>query len=446
MEEVPDVLIAASGPRAGCGGADLATVAAGCEATEGSVISKERFEAIKELRSRMWSLSAIARHLELDRKTVATWAKAESWAPYERLVRAPSVLDGHEEWLRERAGEVNYSARILFQELRRDRGYRGAYDAVKRFVAPLRLERQRAELTQTRFETEPGHQAQIDWGQARVHFRQQLAEVHVFVLTLGFSRRAYYTVYPNEQLGALLEAHERAFEHFGGVCREHLYDRMRTVADTRPGGAWRWNPTFSAFAAHWGFEPRVCRPYRPRTKGKVESGVKYVKGNFLPGRRFVDVVDLQAQLDEWNATIADVRVHGTTHEVPMTRWPAESGALLPVSGHQPFGHRVHTSRVVADDYHVDFRTNRYSVPWRLIGKTVELIAEGDALSVYLAGQLVALHPIAAGKHQVRTLPEHGPKAEARSRRSDCRPEGLNRWFGPQEVEVRDLAVYEEVSR
>jgi len=272
-------------------------------------------------------------------------------------------------------------------------------------------------------------------------FLKQLRGRQELLETIRLTRIELAVSTPEQQYGSV-----DTREHFGGVCREHLYDRMRTVADTRPGGSWRWNATFSAFAAHWGFEPRVCRPYRARTKGKVESGVKYVKGNFLPGRRFVDIVDLQAQLDEWNATIADARVHGTTHEVPMARWPAESAALLPVSGHQAFGHRVHTSRVVADDYLVDFRTNRYSVPWRLIGKTVELIAEGDALSVYHAGRLVALHPIDVGKHQVRSLPEHGPKAEARSRKPQTRAEGLNRWFGPQEVEVRDLAVYEEVMR
>jgi transposase len=407
------------------------------------VINKERFEAIKVLKAQGWTVSAIARHLSIDRKTVRTWMKAEDWRPYEREVRTPTQLDAHTAWLRVRAPEVNYSARILFQELRRDRGYGGAYDAVKRFVAPLRLERQRAEVTQLRFETAPGQQAQIDWGQVRVSLRQQPAELHVFVLTLGFSRRAYYTAYPNEQLGAFLEAHERAFEHFGGVCREHLYDRMRTVADTQPGGRWRWNATFSSFAAHWGFEPRVCQPYRAQTKGKVESGVKYIKGNFIPGRRFVDIVDFQQQLDEWNASIADQRIHGTTHEAPTSRWAAEQAALLPIAGHRAFGHCVDVSRVVADDYLVNFRTNRYSVPWRLIGKTVRLIAEGDALSIYHGEQLVAVHALVDSKHQVRALAEHGPRAE-RPRRREPEPTGLNRWFGPHEVEVRDLAIYEQV--
>ena len=86
------------------------------------------------------------------------------------------------------------------------------------------------------------------------------------------------------------------------------------------------------------------------SKGKVESGVKYIKGNFIPGRHFVDIIDFQQQLDEWNACIADQRIHGTTHEAPNSRWAAEQAALLPIAGHRPFDHCVDVSRVVADDY------------------------------------------------------------------------------------------------
>ena len=154
-----------------------------------------------------------------------------------------------------------------------------------------------------RFETPPGQQSQIDWGQALVSFRAGPQVVHVFVLTLGFSRRGFYYACADERLAQFLESHERAFAHFGGHTREHLYDRPRTVCYADDTGRRIWNPTFKAFADYWGFEPRVCRPYRAQTKGKVESGVKYVKRNFLPGRTFIDLVDFQAQLDEWLSLI-----------------------------------------------------------------------------------------------------------------------------------------------
>jgi transposase len=120
-----------------------------------------------------------------------------------------------------------------------------------------------------------------------------------------------------ERVAQFLDAHERAFDHFGGHTREHLYDRPRTVCYANDEGRIVWNPTFKAFAQYWSFEPRVCRPYRAQTKGKVESGVKYLKRNFLPGREFIDIVHLSEQLAEWNDTIADQRNHGTTHEVPL---------------------------------------------------------------------------------------------------------------------------------
>jgi hypothetical protein len=268
-------------------------------------------------------------------------------------------------------------------------------------------------------------------------------------LTLGYSRRGYYRACANEQLGLFLESHEAAFEHFGGLTREHLYDRPRTVCEPVRGEGWRWNETFRSFARHWGFEPRVCAPYRAQTKGKVESGVKYVKRNFLPGRTFIDMEDVQAQLDEWTATIADLRIHGTTHQRPIDRFGEETSALLPSAGQGPFAERRHVARIVAEDYLVSFQSNRYSVPFGLIGKTVDVIPVGATLRVEYDGTLVAEHPLLAGKHQMRILPEHGPGAVTRNSRKRFGLAGAvepPRWWGPAEVEVRDLSVYEEVVR
>ena len=174
---------------------------------------------------------------------------------------------------------------------------------MRRFVRPLREAACRADLTWRRFETGPGQQSQIDWGQARVVFGTQLVVRHIFVLTLGFSRRSVYVPYLDEALGSFLDAHETAFEYFGGHTQEHLYDRARTVCHPLTEGGSRWNATFKAFAAYWSFEPRLCQPYRAQTKGKVESGVKYFRRNFLPGRTFRDDTDFQEQLAAWTAKV-----------------------------------------------------------------------------------------------------------------------------------------------
>ena len=413
---------------------------------EAIMVGQQRWEEIRRLFvDERLTIAEIARRLAIDRKTVRRWLRKE-WQPYSRAPKEETLLTEHADFLRERAAHVEYSAQILFQELRRDRGYQGSYETVKRFVAPLRELQLAAEATQMRFETAPGVQSQIDWGQAAVTFHSGRRTVHFFVLTLGYSRRGFYSASADERMSQFLDAHERAFEHFGGHTHEHLYDRARTVCSpSSETGRIAWNPTFRSFAEYWGFEPRLCRPYRAQTKGKVESGVKYIKHNFLPGRQFIDIEDLSAQLTDWNATIADVRIHGTTHERPIDRFTTEQTALVPTTGQPSFAHAGRRSRIVASDYLVSFQTNRYSVPFHLIGQTVELQTHNGQLTVFHRGRTVAEHPLLESQHQLRILPEHGPGAIARNARkrfSAAAAGGDISYIN--DVEIRDLTVYEQL--
>jgi transposase len=412
---------------------------------EAHMVDQERWAEIRRLfQEERVSISEIGRRLDVDRKTVRRSLRQVTWRPYHRPAVTETRLSAHADFVRGRASQVHYSARILYQELRASRGYTGSYETVKRFVAPLREVQLLAERTRLRFETPPGHQSQIDGGQTTVPFRTGPHVVHVFVLTLGFSRRGFYHACADERLAQFLEAHEQAFAHFGGHTREHLYDRPRTVCYADETGRRIWNPTFKAFADYWGFEPRVCRPYRPQTKGKVESGVKYVKRNFLPGRQFVDLVDFQAQLNEWNATIADCRVHGTTHEPPLVRFERARGQLVPLTGQRRFQQEARVSRIVAEDYLVSVATNRYSVPYRLIGQRVEVQRRGDTVQIFHRDREVATHPLLLGSHQFRILPEHGPGAIARTtrHRRSTRSGAASVSGALPEVEIRDLACYE----
>lgn len=418
------------------------------KAMEVEMVGEERWAEIRRQHDEEGeSISAIAQRMELDRKTVRRCLRDKEWRPYRRRAKANTLLAPHSQWLRERAPAVGYSAQILYQELKGRHGYAGSYETVKRFVAPLRELGESDALTQTRFETGPGQQSQVDWGQARVPFRHGPSTLRIFVLTLGFSRRGFYWGYPDERLPQFLEAHERAFAHFGGLTAEHLYDRPRTVCYANRDGRVVWNPTFKAFAEHWGFEPRVCRPYRAQTKGKVESGVKYVKRNFLPGRVFVDIVDFTEQLAEWNASVADTRVHGTTREVPLIRFDRERPHLLPTHRQPSFLSEAKVSRIVAQDWLVSFRTNRYSVPFRLSGQAVEVQAREGVVRIYHRGQPVAEHHLRSGQHELAIQPKHGPGAVARNARTryangPCTP-------APEplelDVEVRDLALYDALA-
>ena len=285
-------------------------------------------------------------------------------------------------------------------------------------------------------------ESQIDWGQARVWLGAQRQVRHIFVPTLGYSRRSVYVPCLTEALGELLDAHEQAFTHFGGHTQEHLYDRPRTVCVPRGADGVRWNTTFKAFADFWGFEPRLCRAYRAQTKGKVESGVKYFKRNFLAGRRFRDDLDFNEQLQEWTATVADVRVHGTTHERPIDRFARERDGLVPAVAGRAFRLEAPLTRVVATDYLVTVDTNRYSVPFTLIGQPVEVMRRDGFLQMRHRGQVVATHPVLGGRHQLRILPEHGPGPIARNARVRYSTGGCSTEAVPLDVEIRDLACYE----
>jgi hypothetical protein len=248
----------------------------------------------------------------------------------------------------------------------------------------------------------------------------------------------------------LLAAHEAAFAHFGGRCEDLLYDRMRTVVlgtGQDAAGKPRLNATFAAFAAHWGFTVRLCQPYRAQTKGKVESGVKYLKRNFVPGRTFRDLEDFNAQLLAWQREIADQRVHGTTHERPIDRFALEAAHLAPTGVQPGFLASLVRERVVAEDWLISIDGNRYSVPYRLIGQTVQVVRELDRWVIRHRGQVVAEHAVLAGRAQLAVIPQHGPGAASRNvrQRYGTRRDVSQAALNGEEVEVRDLGVYEQLT-
>jgi transposase len=415
---------------------------------EERMVQEDRWREVQRMaREEQLSITEIARRLDLDRKTVRRCLKQTEWQPYQRSERMDTLLVEHAEFLRERAPAVRYSAQVLYQELKMQRSYVGSYDTVRRFVQPLRTVEALAERATVRFETPPGQQSQIDWGSSRVHFGHQPVVLHLFILTLGYSRRHFMEPTLDERVPQLLDSHERAFDHFGGHTREHLYDRPRTICRPDGEGGVIWNPTFQSFARYWGFEARLCRPYRARTKGKVESGVKYLKRNFLAGRSFVDLADVREQWQQWNDTVADVRVHGTTHQAPLARFVDEQGQLLPRSARPGFKLEARFPRIVGNDFLVSLDTNRYSVPFTLIGHAVEAERRDGQVRIHHRGKLVATHPELPGRHGLVVLPEHGPGPavrNARMRRAALPSSPPSLTAEAVAVEQRDLTTYDEL--
>jgi transposase len=232
-----------------------------------AVLKEQQVQEVLGRLARGESVSAVAEALGIDRKTVRGWRRQGAWRP-RRAGRRRSMLDGHAAWLRARAPEVGYNCAVLLRELR-PQDYAGSLGQVHRFVRPLRVQARQAARATVRFETPPGQQAQVDFGQRRVWIGEREEAAHVFVFTLGYSRRLFAVAFPHERLDAVLAGHEQAFRHFGGVPLQIVVDNARPVVLERRLQETIWHPVYADFAAYWGFAPWAHWPYRAQTKGLV---------------------------------------------------------------------------------------------------------------------------------------------------------------------------------
>ena len=402
---------------------------------------------ITELKRQGLSIQAISGMTGFDRKTIRRYLREPEGVPeYGPRPKPPSVLDPFKPYLQERMQAGVWNARVLLRELR-ERNYKGGYTILTDWLRPQR--QAAGTVAVRRFETPPGQQAQVDWGHlGSIVVEGKEHKLWCFTFTLGYSRMAMAAVAVDQKLGTLLRMHEEAFRQLGGVPKEILYDRMRTVwQGTDERGEIVWNPVFLDFARYWGFTPRLCRPYRAQTKGKVESGVKYVRRNFLcglQGREPGGLADLNAELKQWVWTVANERVHGTTHERVSSRWDADRAALHAFDGRPAYPYVDEETRKVARDAFVDWNSSRYSVPWQYAGKEVWVRRQQDGmLEVRYGGQRIALHLEADRKHQVMRQREHHAGIPLGSRQPAKTLIHL-RETAPM-VEVRSLAAYESVA-
>src|SRR3954453_5911076 len=357
--------------------------------------------AMLRLKALGWGIKRIARELGCSHMTVRRYVAAGRYVPYRRPVGRPRALAGLEGWLAERFRRHGGNADVVRQELLAEKGIVLSL-RVEREVAPLRRELLAEARATIRFETSPGQQLQIDFGERRVVIAGVPTKVFLFVATLGFSRRMHVRAFRNQRQESWLEGIESTFRHFGGVTSEVLFDNDRGLV-SRHEVATRevtFNAKFLAFARHWGFRPRACAPYRARTKGKDERGVGYVKRNAVAGRSFESFAALEAHLDGWVREVADVRIHGTTGEAPAERFAREEArALRPIAGLVSFQAVRELSRKVQADCAIEVDGNAYSVPWRLIGEQVRVTVTREALRVVHAGREVAVHAREAGRRR-----------------------------------------------
>ena len=361
--------------------------------------------SIRQEKENGMPVARIARRYGISRQSVYNVMNGGSGGP-ERTPR-PSVLDPYKAHVRARLARFDLPATVLLREIQRQ-GYGGGISVLKEFVAAVKTDLVR--LVIERFETLPGAQAQLDWGECGTIVEGGVTRrLYLFVFVLGFSRVTFARFTTSMRQPELLSCTREAFETWG-VPQELLVDNMKTAVDRHlVGEEVRFNAGFLSFCEHYGSLPVACPPYWPRAKGKVEAGVKYLKRSFLVGRSFTTLADLNAQLDAWLDTVANVRVHDTTNERPIDRYERERATLRSAAAVPAFDTRELLIRLVPSDAHVRVAAGAYSVPPRWVGRSVHVrvrrVEIGQPFEVIAGGDVIARHTIASKRARV-TLPEH----------------------------------------
>ena len=382
-------------------------------------------DTIASLYRRGWSQRRVARELEIDRETVARYLKQLRAAPKpanapsgssdseparqpsgsdaielaSKPANAPSGSDGLEMTqstesaaVSSVAGDGNrargrssdcepwrdviqlkcdqgLSAQRIYQDLVSEHGFNGSYYTVRRFVRRLEPAR---ELPFRRLECEPGDEAQVDFGTGAsiVSLDGKRRRTHVFRVVLSHSRKAFSEAVYQQTTDEFLRCLEDAFRHFGGVPKRIVLDNLKAVVQKADWFDPELNPKVRSFAEHYGFVFWPTRPRTPRHKGKVEKGVDYVQSNALKGRRFKNLDEQNSFLLDWELTVADTRIHGTTRrQVGKHFAEVERAALLPLPL-TSFPSFHEGRRKVHPDGHVEIKRAYYAVPPEYLGREV----------------------------------------------------------------------------
>lgn len=344
----------------------------------------------------------IATELDLTPATVSKWLARPQYQRRQAPQRS-SKLDAYKGTILGLLAKHDYSCAQLLPRLQ-EAGYQGGYSILKEFVRQVRPTAAPAFLT---LQFAPGECAQIDWAHAGyVPVGSTRRRLSFFVMVLCYSRRMYVEFTLAETLEHFLACQQHAFEYFGGVPHQVMVDNCKVAILQHPRGQPAVpNPAYLDFAQHYGFEIKACTVRRPNQKGRVEKGVDYVKGNFLRGLELTAFEPINPAARIWLETVANVRVHGETHQKPSERFVEEQPHLRPLNP-RPYDAATVRSVQANARFRVIVDTNKYSVPARYANLVLTLHAAPERLRFYHEGQWVAEHVRRYDRHQDYELPEH----------------------------------------
>jgi len=363
---------------------------------------------IHQLKQDGHSISEIARRLNMDRKTVRKKLETGLEPPaYKTRPVVVSVLDQYKPYLKQKIEmHPGLSAKRLLRDII-GMGYTGSYTTLTEYLRNIRPPK--SNQFERRFETAPGHQAQVDFARFTTRFRSEPEVervVWLFLMVLGYSRFMVGQFAWRQTLDTVVRCHVESFKELGGVPQQCLYDRMKTavLGEPEPGNV-VYHPTLMSLGSHYGFVPKACKAYRAKTKGKVERPFRYVRQDFFLDNDFDDIDDLNRQFTQWRSVIANARKHGTTQQFVNDAFLEEKASLglMPVGD---FNDVLSMERRTTKDGMVSVDGNLYSVPNGTGRKPLQIERTATELRILDGQLLLAVHPLLLGKNQRQVIEGH----------------------------------------
>lgn len=351
------------------------------------------------------SIRDIARIMGVDRKTVKRIIKRKQVMLERQRAARTSLLEPYREHIREMLiKDPTMAASTMLHRLR-EIGYMGGITILRDYVAAQKSKSPKVREAFLRLEFAPGECAQVDWGEFGNVFHDGV-KMHCFVMVLCYSRMMYLEFTRSERFEDFVRCHENAFNFFGGVPKECWYDNLATAVTDRYGGVVRFNPRFFAYMGHHGIEPHACNPARGNEKGRVENAIKFIRSHFWSGRSFKNFEDLCIQTILWRDQYLNLREHRVTRRIVKNLFLTEEKPVLRPINDLKFETDEVITKVITPDFHFIFETNRYSVPWTLVGIAVTIRINEKSINIFYHERPVAGHERSYLKNKVFTNQKH----------------------------------------